>query len=66
MSIIASFSFGNKNEMEEGLNAAVNAAWWRGHEDRLGVLVTRHAFDQFSVSLTSEVPFGTVREQDHA
>jgi hypothetical protein len=66
VSLIANYRFEEKKEMEEGLNAAVDAACRQRREDKLGVLVTRHAFDHFSVSLTSKVPFGTVWERDHA
>lgn len=32
---------------------------------KLGVLVTRHDFSRFSVSLTPTVPYGVIQERDH-
>jgi hypothetical protein len=58
--------FEDQKDMEKRLTAAVDAACREGLQERLGVLVTRHALDQFSVVLTPHVPFGTVWEEDHA
>ena len=58
--------FEDKKDMEKRLTTAVDAACREGLQERLGVLVTRHTLDQFSVVLSPHVPFGTVREEDHA
>ncbi|MEY9776290.1 hypothetical protein [Arthrobacter sp. MW3 TE3886] len=64
--IIADFRVEGRTEMEEKLSAAVGAARQQAAGCKRGVLVTRHEFDHFSVSLTPQVPFGLIREHDHA
>lgn len=65
--VIADFRVEHKDELDEKLAAALTAA----HSDALsgeglGVLVTRHDFDHFSVALSPNVPFGVIREADEA
>lgn len=63
--IIAYFRVRHVGEMEEKLNTAVKNARDRAAIDSaLGLLVTRHHFDQFSVALSQDVPFGTTVERD--
>ncbi|MFJ5695127.1 hypothetical protein ACIP9X_14935 [Arthrobacter sp. NPDC093125] len=64
--IVADFRVEGRTEMEEKLNAAVGAARQQASECKRGVLVTRHDFHHFSVSLTPQVPFGFIRENDRA
>jgi hypothetical protein len=65
--IIADFKVDHKAELYEKLDAAVAAA----HTDALtdgkqGVLMTRHDFGHFSVTLSPNVPFGIIQEDDQA
>jgi hypothetical protein len=46
--MIANLGLADTKEMEERLGAAV-AACRKGREDKLGVLITRHAFDHFPI-----------------
>jgi hypothetical protein len=67
MYIIADIEAQEKATLYERLNAAVAAA----HADPrtktgMGVLVTRHNFDRFSVPLSPNVPFGITQERDQA
>ncbi len=67
MHIIADIKVQDKAELYERLDAAGAAA----HADALirkgmGVLVTRHEFDRFSVALSPNVPFGITQEDDQA
>ncbi|MCI0144124.1 hypothetical protein KNN17_21480 [Arthrobacter bambusae] len=65
--IVADFRVEGRLEMEKKLDAAVRSARRQaGADRRRGVLVTRHDFDHFSVSLTPRVPFGFTQELDHA
>lgn len=49
--------------MERGLDEAVTVARGRAlHQGRQGILVTRHAYDSFTVDLSDVVPFGLIRE----
>lgn len=51
--------------IDEELNAACEAA--RAHavrEGRNGLLVTRHGPDHYTVSISSNVPYGQTREHD--
>lgn len=49
-------------ELARALTAAKNQAAATG---KLGVLVTRHDFSRFSVSLSPTVPYGVIHERDH-
>ena len=52
--------------MERQLDEAVDVAMTRAmREGRQGILVTRHAYDSFTVTLSDAVPFGlTLEHQD--
>lgn len=65
--VVATFHVKCQSEMHARLDAAVAAAHLEAlGSGRQGVLVTRHEFDQFSVSLSRDVPFRLTREQDQA
>ena len=65
--LVADFRVQGRTEMERKLEAAVRAARQQAVVDRTrGILVTRHDFDHFSVSLSPRVPFGFTQELDHA
>lgn len=64
--IIADFHVEDKTEMEERIDAAVGAARKQATDRKLGVMVTRHDFGHYSVSVTPQVPFGFIREHDYA
>lgn len=64
--LIADFQVGCRSEMHDKLEAAVSAAQVEARASGTqGVLVTRHDFARFSVSLSHDVPFGLTREHDH-
>lgn len=51
--------------IEHRLNEAVAIVRTAAMQDGLhGILVTRHNFDSFTVSLSEDVPFGLTREHD--
>jgi hypothetical protein len=65
--LIADFVVATIEERDFELNRALATAQFRASRDRrLGILVTRHDFCRFSVSLTTNVPYGTIHEHDHA
>lgn len=64
--VVADFRVAGRTEMEEKLSAAVGAARKQAADCKRGVLGSQHDFDHFSVSLTPQVPFGFIREHDHA
>ena len=67
MQVIADFKVDHKAELYEKLEAVVAAAHADAFADRRrGVLVTRHDFRHFTVALSPKVPFGIIREEDHA
>ena len=66
MHVIAEFHVKDKAEMNQRLEAAVVTALKEPLRETHGVLVTRHNFDQFSVALTPDVPFGLILERDVA
>jgi hypothetical protein len=67
MQVIADIKVQDKGELYEKLDAAVAAAHTNALTNRRsGVLVTRHDFDHFSVSLSPNVPFGITQENDQA
>lgn len=62
---IAEFRVSSRTEMERKLEIAVGEAFHRARVDGTrGVLLTRHGFDHFSVSLCPNVPFGSLHEDD--
>ncbi|XAS69093.1 hypothetical protein V3C33_07505 [Micrococcaceae bacterium Sec5.7] len=65
--VVADFRVNDQSHMYERLNAAVATAHAEGLADKIrGVLVTRHDFSRFNVTLSCDVPFGLVIERDHA
>lgn len=65
--LIADFVVATRKERDRELDRALAAAKSKASIDcRLGVLITRHDFCRFSVSLTTNVPYGTIEERDHA
>jgi hypothetical protein len=64
---IFSFRVKDKAELYEMLEVAVAAAQDDAFASRKhGILVTRHDFGHFSVALSTNVPFGLIREDDQA
>ncbi|UZX04772.1 hypothetical protein F8G81_20870 [Arthrobacter sp. CDRTa11] len=56
----------DRESLDSQLNAAVSAIRDRSTgERRRGILVTRHAADEFTVALSDSVPFGMTHE-NHA
>lgn len=65
--IIADLKVERKAELYDRLDDAVAAAHTVARADGThGILVTRHDFGHFSVTLTPDVPFGLVQEDDQA
>jgi hypothetical protein len=65
--LIADFVVATAEERDFELNRALASAEFQASMDRtLGVVVTRHDFCRFSVSLTADVPYGTIHERDQA
>jgi len=65
--LIADFVVATVEERNFELERALDTAKFKASMDRQhGVLVTRHDFFRFSVSLTPNVPYGTIQERDHA
>lgn len=65
MKSIDDFQVRSKAEMYDKLEAAVVEARTRALADGThGILVTRHDFDRFSISLSLDVPFGLISEHD--
>lgn len=56
----------DKQTLDQQLNAAVEMAIERALPERKGVLVTRHDASHFTVTVTTEVPFGLIYEHDHS
>lgn len=54
-----------RSERDIRLNAAIDMAMSIATKDRSGgILITRHAPAHFTVAITSEVPYGQVREAE--
>ncbi|MBG0739067.1 hypothetical protein IV500_06595 [Paeniglutamicibacter antarcticus] len=53
----------DKATMDAELNAAVEMSREKAMHARHGVLITRHASDLFTVSVSEEVPYGTTQEK---
>lgn len=65
--IISDIVVTNPAQRDIELNMAVQIAAEHAEENkRRGILVTRHAFSRFTVSLTTDVPFGLIHECDLA
>jgi hypothetical protein len=64
--LVTDFRIRDKQTLEKQLNAAVETAIQRAHPQRKGVLVTRHDASRFTVTVTTEVPFGLIYEHDHS
>jgi len=57
------FTAADRASMERQLEDAVDRARTQAmRERRKGILVTRHTYDSFTVSLSETVPFGLTRE----
>lgn len=64
--LIADFVVATIEERDFELRRALATAKFEASMDsKLGVLVTRHDFCRFSVSLTTSVPYRTIHERDH-
>ncbi|GAA5201898.1 hypothetical protein GCM10023346_47380 [Arthrobacter gyeryongensis] len=59
IAVIAADRAGMQRELDEAVNVAVAKAM---QDQRCGILVTRHGFKRFTVTLTDAVPFGLTRE----
>lgn len=65
--LIADFVVTTPKERDYELSRALKTARFKADMGgKLGVLVTRHDFSRFSVSLTTAVPYGSIHELDHA
>lgn len=65
--LIADFVVATVQERDFELERALTTAQFRASMGRrLGIVVTRHDFCRFSVSLTADVPYGTIQERDQA
>lgn len=64
--IVTDFRIKDKQTLDKQLNAAVEMAIERALPERKGVLVTRHDASHFTVTVTSQVPFGLIYEHDHS
>lgn len=65
--LIADFVISTIEERDFELGKALDTAKYKASRDRKqGVVVTRHDFCRFTVSLTENVPYGMIRERDHA
>lgn len=64
--IVTDFRTRDKQTLDKELNAAVETAIQRALPQRKGVLVTRHDASRFTVTVTTEVPFGLIYEHDHS
>lgn len=64
--LVTDFRIKDKLTLDQKLNAAVETAIQRALPERRGVLVTRHDARRFTVTVTTEVPFGLIYEHDHS
>lgn len=64
--IVTDFHIRDKRTLDKQLNAAVETAIQRALPERKGVLVTRHDETRFTVTVTTEIPFGMTYERDHS
>ncbi|MFJ5696042.1 hypothetical protein ACIP9X_19635 [Arthrobacter sp. NPDC093125] len=64
--LVTDFRIRDKQTLDKQLNAAVETAIERALPQRKGVLVTRHDARRFTVTVTTEVPFGLIYEHDHS
>lgn len=64
--LIADFVVTTTEERDFELSKALATAKFQAATiGKLGILVTRHDFSRFSVSLTPTVPYGVIHERDH-
>jgi hypothetical protein len=65
--LIADFVVATVQERDFELDRALTTAKFRASTSRkLGIVVTRHNFCRYSVTLTADVSYGTIQERDHA
>lgn len=64
--IVTDIRIKDKQRLDQQLDAAVEMAIQRALPERKGVLVTRHDASHFTVTVTTEVPFGLIYEHDHS
>jgi hypothetical protein len=65
--LVADFVVETVQERDFELDRALATAKFRASMERkLGIVVTRHDFCRFSVSLTADVPYGSIHELDQA
>ena len=65
--LVADFEVATPAERDDELTKALSIAQVRAALDgKVGVLVTRHHFRRFTVSLTPDVPSGSIHERDYA
>lgn len=64
--IVTDFRIKDKQTLDQQLSAAVELAIERALPERKGVLVTRHDASHFTVTVTTEVPFGLIYEHDRS
>jgi hypothetical protein len=65
--LIADFVVATAEKRDFELDRALSTGHFQASmERRLGVAVTRHDFCRFSVSMTADVPYGTIQERDQA
>jgi hypothetical protein len=65
--LIADFVVETVQERDFELDRALATAKFRASMgQKLGIVVTRHDFCRFSVSLTADVPYGSIHERDQA
>lgn len=65
--LIAEFTATTPGQRDQGLTKALSVAKTRAARDgKSGILITRHHFRRFSVTLTPAVPYGSIHERDYA
>lgn len=62
--IVATITAENVTERDTRLNEATDVAMSVATNRSAGVLVVRHKPEQFTVTVTDQVPYGQVREHD--
>ncbi len=64
--LVADFIADTPAERDDELTKALSVATLKAEaEGNVGILVTRHNFRRFSVSLSPAVPHGFIHERDH-
>lgn len=64
--IVTHFRIKDKQTLDKQLDAAVEMAIQRALPQRKGVRVTRQDANHFTVTVTTEVPFGLIYEHDQS